>query len=86
MQIAPSNREDIKAALRKRFGSVAKFERARGLPEKSVSDVLRGSTSRRVTAEIEKALNEPLPPEEQPEFSGDSSSDGAAHRLNAEGR
>ncbi len=34
--------EDIKAALRKRYGSVAAFERAACLPCRSVKDVLQG--------------------------------------------
>lgn len=53
--------EDVKAALRKRFGSVAKFERMRGLPEKSVHDMLRQRKSARVSRAIEAALTEPLP-------------------------
>ena len=35
------HKEDIKAALRKKFGTIAAFEKARGLPKKSVHDVLR---------------------------------------------
>lgn len=46
------HREDIKAALRKRYGSVTAFEEAKGLPKKSVSDVLRG----RSAAETEQAI------------------------------
>ena len=40
--------EDIKAALRKRFGSVFAFEDAHDLPRKSVSDFLRGRANQRV--------------------------------------
>ena len=48
--------EDVKAALRKRFGSVAAFERTRELPEKSVTDLLRGYTSARVRKAVEDAI------------------------------
>jgi lambda repressor-like predicted transcriptional regulator len=57
----PLHREDIKAELRKRFGSVAAFEREKNLPNKSVHEILRGRKSARVAAEIEKALTQPLP-------------------------
>ena len=50
------HKEDVKAALRKRHGSVAAFERAQGLPEKSVTDLLRGYTSARVRKAVEAAI------------------------------
>ena len=50
------HREDMKAALRKNFGSIFAFERAYDLPRKSVSDVLRGRPNQRVTGMIERAL------------------------------
>jgi lambda repressor-like predicted transcriptional regulator len=56
--IARRHPEDVKADLRKRFGSVARFERAHDLPEKSVNDVLRGRKSARVANAIEAALTE----------------------------
>lgn len=34
--------EDIKAALRKRFGTIQEFERVHALSPRSVKDVLRG--------------------------------------------
>jgi hypothetical protein len=34
--------EDVKASIRKRFGTLRAFERAKGLPDKSVSRFLRG--------------------------------------------
>ena len=49
--------EDIKAALRKRFGSVFAFEDAHDLPRKSVSDFLRGRANQRVKDAIAKALS-----------------------------
>lgn len=48
------HREDIKAAIRKRFGTVAAFEQANGLPAKSVNDVLRGRTNARVAKAIKQ--------------------------------
>jgi lambda repressor-like predicted transcriptional regulator len=44
--------EDVKAAIRKRFGSLAKFEREHGLPPESVYNLLRGLKSRRVAAVV----------------------------------
>jgi lambda repressor-like predicted transcriptional regulator len=55
------HREDVKAELRKRFGSVAAFERSRNLPAKSVNEILRGRKSARVADAIDDALNEPIP-------------------------
>ena len=56
MDLATMHREDVKAVLRKGFGSIFAFERAYDLPRKSVSDVLRGRPNERVTGIIEKAL------------------------------
>ncbi len=57
MPLASMHREDVKAALRKSFGSIFAFERANALPRKSVSDVLRGRPNQRVTSAIEQALD-----------------------------
>ncbi|PAV92398.1 hypothetical protein WR25_26400 [Diploscapter pachys] len=46
------HREDVKAAIRKRFGSLKAFERAENLPLKSVSGVLAGRKSDRVQRAI----------------------------------
>lgn len=76
--------EDIKAVLRKAHGSVAAFERHNNLPEKSVSDLLRGRTNFRVekavTAELTKAGVS------ESEVSDDSARRKRSHRLNAEAR
>ncbi|WCT75443.1 hypothetical protein PQ455_10545 [Sphingomonas naphthae] len=80
------HREDVKAGLRKRFGTIAAFERARSLPPKSVNDVLRGSTNARVTEAIEKALTEPLAPTNRPDFSGCSADAELSHRIIVGGR
>jgi lambda repressor-like predicted transcriptional regulator len=59
MQLIGMHREDVKAALRKRWGSVARFERLKGLPAKSVHEVMRGRKSARVSEAIERALTDP---------------------------
>ncbi|MFQ3665552.1 MAG: helix-turn-helix domain-containing protein [Sphingomonadaceae bacterium] len=51
------HREDIKAEIRKRFGSVRAFEAAHSLPDKSVSDLMRGRRSRRVERAIADLLS-----------------------------
>jgi len=50
--------EDVKAAIRKRFGTVSRFIEVRGLPETGVSDLFRGRTSRRVRDAVESVLQE----------------------------
>jgi lambda repressor-like predicted transcriptional regulator len=52
------HKEDVKAVLRKTFGSVAAFERAHGLATQSVSEVLRGRSSKRTIDAIERVLRE----------------------------
>ena len=78
--------EDIKAALRKRFGSVSAFEDAHDLPRKSVSDVLRGRPNQRVKDTISKVIspdskNGDMPP--QSELSDCIKLGRAAHRQNS---
>lgn len=77
MDLENSNPHDVKNELRKRHGSVAGFERARNLPEKSVNDLFRGRASRRVkeAVAIELQLSE-----YESEVS-DSSVGSNAHRL-----
>lgn len=82
MDIATAHPEDVKTELRKRFGSVANFERTKKLPEKSVHDVLRRRTSKRVSDAITTALATPL---DESEFSDSTGAD-SAHRLNAGAR
>lgn len=52
------DREDVKAAIRKRFGSLLKFEEDKGLPRQSVTDLLRGKTSARVAAAVNLVLSD----------------------------
>lgn len=54
---ATLHREDIKAELRKKYGSVADFERKENLPERSVKDVLSGKSRPDVAKAVAKALN-----------------------------
>ena len=53
------HREDIKAELRKRYGSVADFERTEGLPPRSVKDVLAGKSRPEIARAVARALNRP---------------------------
>ena len=50
------HREDIKAEVRTRFGSLAAFERSHDLPPKSTSDFFRGRTSARVQTALANAI------------------------------
>lgn len=54
------HREDIKAELRKRYGSLQAFSERVGLPDGLVSDALRGRRSSRAEAAIAAALNMPI--------------------------
>lgn len=86
------HKEDIKGALRKRFGTLKAFEEKRGLPPTSVKDVLRGRSSQRVEREIANVLELPLhrlfPDRYEPAKPGESSlkrdttrPERSAHRL-----
>jgi len=76
--------EDVKAELRKRFGSVAKFERAKELPPKSVTDVLRGYKSARVEKAINEAICVPIQMVES-DVSGCKPETRLSHRQNERG-
>ena len=80
MSLAEMHREDVKSELRKRFGSVAAFERQHGLPVKSVTDLLRGYPSKRVETAVVNAI---FP---QSEGSDLNSELDTAHRINSGGR
>lgn len=70
--------EDVKAALRKRFGSVANFVAVRQLPTTGVSDLFRGRTSQRVRDAVEEVLRE----QAGSIIMDSSSAKPASHRLN----
>lgn len=82
--------EDIKAAIRKRHGTMAEFERARGLAKRSVTDVLRGKPSRptakAIAAEVGHKLEDLFPGNPQSAFADNSSETSDAHRQNAEAK
>lgn len=78
--------EDVKAGIRKRYGSVAEFERVKGLPPKSVTEVLRGRAWRRVSEAVEAALQENEPPHLLSECSDSSEQSASAHRLSGAAR
>jgi len=48
--------EDVKAAIRKEYGTITKFHEAHNLPARGVQDVLRGRASRRVQDAINDVL------------------------------
>lgn len=50
--------EDVKAEIRKKYGSIKAFVQAKGLPQTSVSDLFRGRTSARVKDAVEEVLAE----------------------------
>jgi Ner family transcriptional regulator len=78
--------EDVKADLRKRFGSIAAFERQSGLPERSVKDVLRGKSRPRVAHAIADALEVHVrylfPARFASPFGDNSNADANAHPQN----
>lgn len=74
--------EDVKAAIRKRYRSVAAFERAEGLARQSVTELFRGRTSARTLKAIERVLRDEKRRRES--IDSDNNEIGtAAHRLNA---
>ena len=85
MLLDKMHKEDVKAALRKKFGSVAAFERAEALAAQSVSEVLRGRPSRRTRDAIERVLRENAEATETI-VSVDSHASPVIHRQNSQGR
>jgi lambda repressor-like predicted transcriptional regulator len=79
MTLTALHPEDVKAALRKQFGSVRAFEIDSALPEKSVTDLLRGRTSQRVSDAVERALGI-VSISEHSDSSDNSTSKSAVHR------
>jgi lambda repressor-like predicted transcriptional regulator len=77
--------EDVKAAIRKHFTSLKMFERQKGLPNGSVTDLLRGKTSRRVADAIDVFLTDQpsaLSARNQSGKLDDSATRKPVHRLN----
>lgn len=84
MLIDRMHKEDIKATIRKRYRSLAAFERANFLGKESVTDVLRGGSNRRTRAAIERLLQEDTGQKSgQPHIiPGDSELKATSHCLN----
>lgn len=78
--------EDIKAAIRKTHGSLTKFERARGLKDRSVTDVLRGKTSRHTAEAIAAELGHTVESLFSSANADTSDEKAATHRQNAEAK
>ncbi len=78
--------EDIKATIRKRFGSLGSFEKARTLKARSVTDVLRGKRSRKtaqaIANEVGKSIHELFPNQYATANADCSSEASATHRQN----
>lgn len=79
--------EDIKAELRKRYGSIAEFERKTSLPARSVKDVLRGRSrptiAQAVAKGIDRSVHELFPDRFSESPSGDAMAKRVrSHRLN----
>ncbi|MDF7777344.1 hypothetical protein P1X14_18950 [Sphingomonas sp. AOB5] len=83
MHLDDMHPEDVKALLKKRHGSVARFERLNTLPEKSVYDLLRKRESRRVRAAIEAEISNAASAAVESEFSDSISESSVPHCQNA---
>lgn len=81
------HREEIKAQLRMKYGTVEAFEQAKNLPARSVKDVLRGRAVRRTAEAISEELGIPLQAispryeDESPNRDSNSNESEPAHRL-----
>lgn len=71
------HREDIKAEIRKKYGSLAMFERVCGLPRRSVEDVLRGRSVHRTATAIAAELGLAMQSLFSSRYEGKSSSSNA---------
>lgn len=89
-RVASVHREDVKAALRKRFGSLKQFEQKRGLKYRSVTDVLRGKLSRRTAEAIARELGQSIhtvfPNRYAPANADCSNTHTDAHRQNGDAK
>lgn len=86
MKLSEIDPHDLKAEIRKRFTSLAAFERTFDLPRKSVTDFCRRRPSSRVEKAILSVIRRPVSEFSQSEYSDSSAPIKRAHRLNAEGR
>lgn len=74
--------EDIKAVLRKKFGTIVAFQERKGLPSTAVADLFRGRTSKPAREAVEAVLQENAESINLDDNGGGT----AAHRLNEAGR
>lgn len=83
--LAP-HREDIKAAIRKRYGTIVAFEKTHNLPARSVNDVLRGkavsNTARAIARELGMTTEQLFPGRFKSHPSDYSLTTAPAHRQN----
>ena len=81
------HKEDIKAEIRKRFGSLAAFEASRGLPSQSARDVLRGravaQTAHAIADELNTTVERLFPGRFKSHIRDNTSEKVVAHRKNA---
>lgn len=86
----PVHKEDIKAELRKRHGSLRAFEEERGLPQHSARDVLRGravsQTAHAIADELNTTVDKLFPGRFKSHIRDDSAHAKPSHRQNAEAR
>ena len=83
MSVTGIHKEDIKAALRKRHGTVAAFASARGLKAQQVRDWLRGRTSAAVAEQVVRELGVVQVQHGESINVDDSRASCTSHRLNA---
>ena len=88
MAVTVLHREDIKAELRKRHGTVTAFADCRGLKRQAVADWLRGRTSASVARAVAKELGlTNVRHEDVQSINVDNTRNAVRpHRLNAEAR
>ncbi|RHW17163.1 hypothetical protein D1610_11480 [Sphingomonas gilva] len=58
MLLKTMHREDVKSAIRKKYGSLNAFYEAENLAKRSVSDLFRGRTSGPTAEAVERVLQE----------------------------
>lgn len=80
MTLAQMHREDIKAELRKRYGTIRQFEIDHDLSRGAVHEVLRN----RRWAKVERAIEQALGVDPTLSEKTDSSRKAETHRLSAE--
>ncbi len=79
MSLAQMHREDIKAALRKKYGTIRQFEISQGLSRGAVHEVLR----HRRWAKVERAIEAAIGASSNLSEKTDSKLRREAHRLSA---